>query len=40
VSLAVGAGSLRIWLLSGMERQRDERLEPAVSSCSARARSM
>jgi hypothetical protein len=29
VSIALGAGSFRIWLVVGVKRQRDERLEPA-----------
>ena len=40
VSVALGAGSLRIWLLSGWNASGMNAWNPPVSSCSARVRSM
>ena len=40
VSVALGAGSFRIWLLSGWNASGMNAWNPPVSSCSARARSM
>ena len=40
VSIADGAGSFRIWLLSGWKASGMKAWKPPVSSCSARARSM
>src|SRR4051794_22933287 len=37
VSIALGAGSLRIWLLSGWKASGMKACSPPVSSCSARA---
>jgi len=37
---ALGAGSLRIWLLSGWNASGMNAWNPPVSSCRARARSM